>query len=61
MSEVYGLNIPKENVVPMDTGLGYEALDKGQVDVAMLYTTGGLIQKFKLHVLDDDKSFFSDL
>ena len=58
MSEVYGLNIPKENVVPMDTGLGYEALDKGQVDVAMLYTTGGLIQKFKLHVLDDDKSFF---
>jgi osmoprotectant transport system substrate-binding protein len=42
----------------MQAGLTYQALDNKQVDVAMVYSTDGLLRKFNLQVLTDDKSFF---
>ncbi len=58
MADLYGVEVKKENVKTMDIGLSYEALDRGQVDVAMVFSTDGLLKKFKLFVLDDDKAFF---
>ena len=58
MAELYGVQVKKENVKTMDIGLSYEALDRGQVDVAMVFSTDGLLKKFKLFVLEDDKAFF---
>lgn len=58
MVEHYGFEIPKKQVKTMDVGLSYEALDRGQVDVAMVFATDGLIKKFDLLVLEDDKHFF---
>lgn len=54
----YGMSIPSSQVKIMDAGITYEALNNKQVDVAMAYSTDGLLRKFDLQVLDDDKSFF---
>jgi ABC-type proline/glycine betaine transport system substrate-binding protein len=40
------------------TNLKTVALDKGEVDVAMVYSTDGLLKKYNLYVLEDDLSFF---
>jgi osmoprotectant transport system substrate-binding protein len=58
MAEEYGMNIMKENVKPMDTGLTYTAIDRGQVDVAMVFGTDAKLRSFDLFVLEDDKQFF---
>ncbi len=58
MVEHYRFDVPKEQVKTMDIGLSYEALDRGQVDVAMVFSTDGLIKKFDLNVLEDNKRFF---
>jgi osmoprotectant transport system substrate-binding protein len=54
----YGMTIPAKQVKLMDAGITYQALDSKQVDVAMAYSTDGLLRKFDLQVLTDDKSFF---
>ena len=58
MAEYYSMNILRKNVKTMDTGLTYEAIDRDQVDVAMVFGTDGKLRKFDLLVLDDDKHFF---
>ncbi|HNW84601.1 MAG: glycine betaine ABC transporter substrate-binding protein [Candidatus Cryosericum sp.] len=58
LTAFYGMSIPSSRVKIMDAGLTYQALSDGQVDVAMVYATDGLLRKFGLTVLDDDKSFF---
>lgn len=58
MAEVYGMDVPKKQVRLMDLGLTFEAIGKGQVDVAMCFATDGKIPKFDLVVLQDDKQFF---
>jgi len=58
MAKFYGMNIIRKNVKPMDTGLTYEAIDRNQVDVAMVFGTDAKLKKFNLHVLEDDKNFF---
>ena len=45
-------------VKPMETGLRYTALNSGETDVTDAFTTDGLIEKFDLVVLEDDKKFF---
>jgi len=42
----------------MELGLIYQALVEGQVDFVAGNSTDGLIEKFDLVVLDDDRSFF---
>lgn len=58
MAEVYNFEIDKKQVKTMDLGLGYEALDRDQVNVAMVFSTDGLLKKYDLQVLEDDKQFF---
>ena len=58
MAEAYGMNILRKNVKTMDTGLTYEAIDRDQVGVAMVFGTDAKLIKFDLLVLKDDKNFF---
>jgi osmoprotectant transport system substrate-binding protein len=54
----YGFEFPSSNVVRMDSGLLYNALKDGQVDVSVGFATDGRIPGFNLVALEDDKSFF---
>ncbi len=58
MAEHYGMNIPKDskNVSTMEIGLSYDAVDSGDVDVAMVFATDGKIKKYDMVVLKDDKT-----
>jgi osmoprotectant transport system substrate-binding protein len=60
MAEHYGMNIPKDskNVSTMEIGLSYDAVDSGDVDVAMVFATDGKLKKYDMVVLKDDKQFF---
>ncbi|TFG91632.1 MAG: glycine/betaine ABC transporter substrate-binding protein [Candidatus Atribacteria bacterium] len=58
MAKYYGMNILRKNVKAMDTGLTYEAIDRDQVNVAMVFSTDAKLRKFNLSVLEDDKYFF---
>jgi osmoprotectant transport system substrate-binding protein len=58
MVSFYDMFVDKNQVKTMDIGITYMALSKGQVDVAMVYSTDGLIKKYNLYVLKDDKNFF---
>lgn len=54
----YGFEFPSKNVVKMDSGLLYNALKDGQVDVSVGFATDGRIKGFDLVILEDDKQFF---
>ncbi len=42
----------------IDLGLKYAAMDSGNIDVTMVYSTDGLNKKSDLFILEDDRSFF---
>jgi len=44
--------------VSLDIGLKYAAIDNGNIDVTMVYSTDGLNQKSNLKILQDDLKFF---
>ncbi len=58
LQEHYGFEFPSKNVVKMDSGLLYNALKDGQVDVSVGFATDGRIKGFNLLALEDDKNFF---
>jgi len=58
LTKFYGMTVSSKQVRIMDAGITYQALDNKQVDAAMVYSTDGLLRKFNLQVLTDDKSFF---
>ncbi|MEH7504423.1 glycine betaine ABC transporter substrate-binding protein [Neobacillus drentensis] len=58
LQEHYGFKFPSKNVVKMDSGLLYNALKDGQVDVSVGFATDGRIKGFDLVVLEDDQQFF---
>jgi osmoprotectant transport system substrate-binding protein len=58
LQEKYGFQFNREEVVRMDTGLVYQALRDGQVDVGLVFATDGRIPAFDFVVLQDDKGFF---
>lgn len=47
-------------VNPVDGGLRYKALVNNETQVIDAFTTDGLIEQFKLVILEDDKVFFPD-
>lgn len=55
-TEMYGLEFP--NIHPMQIGLVYQALDSGDMDVVLAYSSDGRIAAFDLKILEDDKQFF---
>jgi osmoprotectant transport system substrate-binding protein len=58
LAEHYGMNVAKENMKIMEIGLTYEAVQRGQADMMMVFATDGKIKRFDLQVLEDDKQFF---
>lgn len=60
LEEAYGFSFGRAEVVRMDTGLVYQALKDGQVDVGLVFATDGRIPAFGFVVLTDDKGYFPD-
>ncbi|WRS28329.1 glycine betaine ABC transporter substrate-binding protein [Oscillospiraceae bacterium MB08-C2-2] len=56
MCELYGYDF--KDTLQMDVGLIYKSLNQGEVDVANVYTTDGLLYEYDLVVLEDDKNFY---
>lgn len=54
--EIYGFEFGK--AYPMQIGLVYKAVESGEMDVVLAYTTDGRIEEFDLVNLEDDKQFF---
>ena len=47
-----------KNIIPIDGSPRYTALTSHECDVIDAYSTDGLLKKFDLKVLKDDRSFF---
>lgn len=56
LKEKYGLQFKSEKGI--DGGLRYSSLNKDETQVTDAFSTDGLLQKFDLKTLKDDKSFF---
>lgn len=56
--EAYDFSVARGDVRRMDSGLVYQALRDGQVDVGLVFATDGRIPAFDFHVLEDDAGFF---
>jgi glycine betaine/choline ABC-type transport system substrate-binding protein len=56
LEKKYGLQF--KNTKEMDIGLKYDAIHSDQVDVINVFSTDGLLKKYDLKVLQDDKEFF---
>lgn len=58
LEAAYGFEFGRANTKRMDTGLVYQALKDGQVDVGLVFATDGRIPAFNFVVLSDDKGYF---
>ena len=58
VEELYGFQFQEENVIAMDSGLTYQALQDGECEVAMGFATDGRIAGFGFTNLEDDLGFF---
>lgn len=56
VEEAYGFEF--DEVIPMDYGLLYQALDNGDVDISVGYSTDGRIPMLNLVILEDDRDYF---
>jgi osmoprotectant transport system substrate-binding protein len=59
LTEHYNMQVPEGRVNTMEIGLSYEAIDRGDVQVAMVFATDGRLRRFNLKVLEDNKNFFT--
>ncbi len=58
MIEHYDMPVDESRIVTMDIGLSFESLARGQIDVAMVFSTDGKLIRYNLLVLEDDRRFF---
>ncbi|HSH49961.1 MAG TPA: glycine betaine ABC transporter substrate-binding protein [Halomonas sp.] len=58
LQQAYGFRVGRGDVKRMDTGLIYQALRNGDVDVGLVFATDGRIPAFDFEVLEDDQGFF---
>ncbi len=58
LMELYDFQVPYGKIRRMDSGLVYQALRDGNVDVSMGFATDGRIAAFGFVVLEDDKNYF---
>lgn len=56
LQRAYG--VPFGPGAALDHGLAYDALAAGQVDLIDIYSTDAKVGRYKLRVLEDDRSFF---
>lgn len=54
--EEYGFDFGQ--IYPMQIGLVYDAVEAGEMDIVLGYSTDGRIASYDLVVLEDDKNFF---
>lgn len=54
--DVYGFNF--QGTKEMDLALKYQAMSSGQVNVINAFSTDGLLKKYNLAILEDDRFFF---
>ena len=57
-SQFYGLEFKEAKAI--DLALKYSAIESGNIDVTIVYTTDGMNKKVGLKVLQDDRSYFPD-
>lgn len=58
LQEAYGFELSRDAVKRMDSGLVYEALKNGNVEVGLVFATDGRIPAFDFVTLQDDKGYF---
>ncbi|MEC5322198.1 glycine betaine ABC transporter substrate-binding protein [Aurantimonas sp. A3-2-R12] len=58
LQEAYGFEFPRSDIKRMDSGLVYQALKDGEVDVGLVFATDGRIPAFDFVTLKDDKGYF---
>ena len=58
MEAAYGFKFERDHIKRMDSGLVYQALKNGDVDVGLVFATDGRIPAFHFTVLKDDKGYF---
>jgi osmoprotectant transport system substrate-binding protein len=58
LQETYGFEFDRSDVKRMDSGLVYEALRNGDVDVGLVFATDGRIPAFDFVTLEDDMDYF---
>lgn len=51
-------NFEFQNILPMQIGLVYDAVDAGSMDIVLGYSTDGRIASYDLVMLEDDLDFF---
>lgn len=56
LERVYGLNFGE--VVPVDPGIRYQALESGQADVVLAFGTDGQVSAMDLVLLEDDQGLW---
>lgn len=54
----YQFELQRYQIRQMDSGLAYNAVRDGFVEVGLVFTTDGRIRGFDLYVLEDDKDYF---
>ncbi len=57
-SKSYRLNFEPDNVLSMEAGLMYSAIQDKQVDMIVAYSTDGRIKAYNLKLIEDDQQFF---
>jgi osmoprotectant transport system substrate-binding protein len=58
LQKEYKFKFARKNIKKMNSGLTYQALKTGDVDVSLVFATDGRIKAFNFVVLQDDKGFF---
>lgn len=58
LEKAYRFKVARANLKSMDSGLTYQALKDGQVDIALVFTTDGRVKAFNFRILTDDQGFF---
>lgn len=58
LQKAYDFRVGRADVKRMDSGLVYQALRDGQVNVGLVFATDGRIPAFDFTVLEDDKGYF---
>lgn len=58
LAKIYGNGIRPRTIKPLLPALKYEAIRSGAVDVIDAFSTDGLIERYQLVVLEDDRNFF---
>ncbi|APE32353.1 glycine/betaine ABC transporter substrate-binding protein [Halomonas aestuarii] len=58
LQQAYDFRVGRADVKRMDSGLVYQALRDGQVEVGLVFATDGRIPAFDFRVLADDQDYF---